>query len=542
MRRNTKQLILAVALGTPLLFGYASGPPAYVTGDPVSPDNGATCNQSGCHTGTGVNAGGGAVTIATTANGTYTPGQTYTVTVTVTDSKQRAWGFELTARALSNNNQAGSLTSADSSTFVQCADTSLPPCRAAFNTQFIQHSQPKTTAGSGTFTFAWTAPASGTGTVVMYAAGNAANGDGTNAGDHIYTTNIQLKQAAAVNQTTTTVTSSANPSPFGQNFTLTATVSPSSATGTVTFNDGSAALGKATIANGSATLTVSGTQCLNVGAHSITGVYSGDTADSASTSSALALTISPNGATGSPVITTGGVAPLYSSVSTIQSGSWISIYGCNLAATSSFWGNTPTFATSVGGSSVSIDGKPGFPWFVSPGQINVQVPNDATIGPVSVTVTTALGTSNAVTATLAAIAPALLLNGDYSHALGVVPSANNTGAQGGGAYDFLGPANGSLGYPTKPAAKGQTILLYGVGFGPTQTTASAGTASVTASFITSPITATVGGVSASVGAAIVAAGEYQINLTIPSNAVSGDQNVVITVGGVTAPTAVVSIQ
>ena len=93
-----------------------------------------------------------------------------------------------------------------------------------------------------------------------------------------------------VNQalTTTTLTSSLNPSTFGAAITFTATVLPATASGTITFNDGSATLGTVTLTGGSAFIVTSG---LSVGAHTITAVYSGDTNDSGSTSSAITQTV-----------------------------------------------------------------------------------------------------------------------------------------------------------------------------------------------------------------------------------------------------------
>jgi len=90
----------------------------------------------------------------------------------------------------------------------------------------------------------------------------------------------QLKQSSAV-----AVASSNSPSVFGQPVTLTATLSPASATGTVQFVDGVTNLGSpATVNNGAAAMIVSS---LSVGAHSITAVYSGDSNFSGSTSPAL---------------------------------------------------------------------------------------------------------------------------------------------------------------------------------------------------------------------------------------------------------------
>ena len=88
--------------------------------------------------------------------------------------------------------------------------------------------------------------------------------------------------------TTTTVTSSAISAAFGTSVTLTATVSPSGATGTMTFYDGSTSLGSGTLSSGAASLA---TTTLAVGTHIITAVYSGNTSYTASTSSAVSVTI-----------------------------------------------------------------------------------------------------------------------------------------------------------------------------------------------------------------------------------------------------------
>jgi hypothetical protein len=98
--------------------------------------------------------------------------------------------------------------------------------------------------------------------------------------------------------TTTTLSSSANPSVFGQAATFTATVRANppgvgAPTGTVTFRDGSTTLGTGTLNGaGQATFTSS---TLGVGAHSITAVYGGDTSFNTSTSAALAQTVSADG-------------------------------------------------------------------------------------------------------------------------------------------------------------------------------------------------------------------------------------------------------
>ena len=110
------------------------------------------------------------------------------------------------------------------------------------------------------------------------------NGDGSDA----TSTSAVLTQTVNVKTTTTTLSSSPNPNQVGQSTTLTATVMPSTATGTVTFMDGSTALGTGTLASGVASYAATFS---TTGSHSLTAVYSGDAIDAASTSSAVAETI-----------------------------------------------------------------------------------------------------------------------------------------------------------------------------------------------------------------------------------------------------------
>jgi hypothetical protein len=85
--------------------------------------------------------------------------------------------------------------------------------------------------------------------------------------------------ATPANSTTTVLSSSANPSNFGQNVTLTATVTTGantgSLTGTVTFMDGTKSLQSAATVNASGVWTYA-TTGLTVGLHSLTAFYNGD--------------------------------------------------------------------------------------------------------------------------------------------------------------------------------------------------------------------------------------------------------------------------
>ncbi len=103
-----------------------------------------------------------------------------------------------------------------------------------------------------------------------------------------------------------------------------------------------------------------------------------------------------------------------------------------------------------------------------PDQINAQAPDDTSTGTVTVTVTNATNGPASTTATLATVAPSFSVLGDAAnHAAAVILTPNGTGAYGGGSYDIDGPAGSSLGYPTRPVLAGESLVLYGVGFGPT---------------------------------------------------------------------------
>ena len=136
-------------------------------------------------------------------------------------------------------------------------------------------------------------PTTGSSVITLTASSSATPGNyspvitGTS-GTLTATSSLPLTITHVLSTTTSTLSSSANPSSFGQRVTFVAAISPSSATGTVQFLDGTTSLGTATISSGSASLA---TSTLAVGAHSITAVYSGDANYLTSTSAALAQAV-----------------------------------------------------------------------------------------------------------------------------------------------------------------------------------------------------------------------------------------------------------
>ena len=160
----------------------------------------------------------------------------------------------------------------------------------------------------------------------------------------------------------------------------------------------------------------------------------------------------------------------------------------------------------------------------------------------SVAVATPSGTATS-SVTLAPYGPSFSLLGDGKHVVGEIATPNGTGAYGGGTYDLVGPSN-TFSYSTRPVKAGETLTLFGVGFGPTTPPVPAGKAFSGAAPTNTPVTITIGGVNANVSfAGITEAGLYQFNLTVPPNTGSGDQSLLATVNGVQSPAGpVVTVQ
>jgi uncharacterized protein (TIGR03437 family) len=232
-----------------------------------------------------------------------------------------------------------------------------------------------------------------------------------------------------------------------------------------------------------------------------------------------------------PAITSGGIVAVDSTVTTIQPGEFVSIYGTNLGPTSpATW--TGVFVTSLGGTSVTIDGNPAYLTYAAPGQINLQAPNDSntTNRSVNVAVTTGGGTTTS-TVTLAQFAPSFLLF-DSKHVTGIIVRSDGSGSQGGGTYDLLGPTGNSLGFPTVAAKAGDTVQLYSVGLGPTNPPVPAGQPFSSSAQTTHQVNLLINNISVPPGfAGIDSSLLYQINLTIPTGLGTGDVPLVATVGG-----------
>jgi uncharacterized protein (TIGR03437 family) len=231
-----------------------------------------------------------------------------------------------------------------------------------------------------------------------------------------------------------------------------------------------------------------------------------------------------------PAINPGGIVP-----GTIQPGEWVSIYGTNLAGNATWTGNFPE---SLGGTSVTIDGSPAYLSFASYGQINLQAPSGTATGTVPLVITTSTGSVTSQV-TLSQFSPAFFLL-DATHVAGIILRSNGKGAYGGGTYDIIGPTGTSLGYPTVAAKAGDSVALFGNGFGPTNPPVTAGAPYSGAAPTTSLVTLRLNNVSVTPSfAGLSGAGLYQFNLTIPAGLGTGDVPLQAVVAGVQTPAGVV---
>src|SRR5262249_53885137 len=108
---------------------------------------------------------------------------------------------------------------------------------------------------------------------------------------------------------------------------------------------------------------------------------------------------------------TNAVVPVWRGTSNFGSNMYVTIYGSNLASVTQAWDNAFTGSnapTTLGGVSVTVNNIPAFIQYVSPGQININTPDDSTTGPVNIVVRNEIGFSNTGTANRVALSPTLL--------------------------------------------------------------------------------------------------------------------------------------
>jgi uncharacterized protein (TIGR03437 family) len=145
-------------------------------------------------------------------------------------------------------------------------------------------------------------------------------------------------------------------------------------------------------------------------------------------------------------------------------GSWVEIHGSYLAPDSRTWTgadfsgvNAPT---SLDGTSVTIGGQPAFISYISAGQVNAQVPTNIGSGAQQLIVTTTYGKTAAYTITVNGVLPRLLAPPSFS-----LNSIQYAVALFSDGTTYVLPSGAIPGVASRPATAGDTITLYGIGFG-----------------------------------------------------------------------------
>jgi uncharacterized protein (TIGR03437 family) len=256
--------------------------------------------------------------------------------------------------------------------------------------------------------------------------------------------------------------------------------------------------------------------------------------------------------TTTPEITSVNSASGFGGYSYFTSGSWLEIKGNNLAdpadprlsaatnpgqwTASDFIGvNAPTVLDGI---SVSINGKPAYVWYLSPGQLNVQAPQDTTTGNVAITVTNCKATSSAFTLARQALAPGLLAPANYS--------ANGTQYlvatfASDGAYVLNTGIGAAFGLKSRPAKPGDTIVAYGIGFGDVTPSMSPGTIVQQSNGVVNPVTFSFGSTKVTptyAGLAGGFVGLYEFFITVPAGLADGDYQIQVEQNGIRLPQTV----
>jgi uncharacterized protein (TIGR03437 family) len=232
-----------------------------------------------------------------------------------------------------------------------------------------------------------------------------------------------------------------------------------------------------------------------------------------------------------------GIVNAASYVPTVAAGSIASVFGSNLSSVQAFASTIP-LPTTLASTSFQIGGRAAPLFFVSPSQVNLQIPWElAGQSQASVLATVGGVVSSQQTVSLAPFAPGLFTLNGAGSSQGTIVIA--------GTPLFAAPQSvpGS-----RPAHPGEFILIYCTGLGAVSNqpaTGMAAQASPLSVTIATP-TVTIGGIVALVpfsGLAPGAVGLYQVNVQVPMGAPTGDAvPVILSIGGVTSNTVTIAVQ
>jgi uncharacterized protein (TIGR03437 family) len=228
-----------------------------------------------------------------------------------------------------------------------------------------------------------------------------------------------------------------------------------------------------------------------------------------------------------PTLNEGGIqsAGAFGGFNIAAPGSYLELFGSNLADSTVDWSESftnSTAPTSLGGVSVTVGGQRAFVSFVSPTQVNVQVPSTVAINQsLSVVLTSKGQTTSPVGFNIRRVyggmlAPAAFRVGGRQY---VYASKGNTGTI---------VSNGTIpGLAAAPARPGEVLVLFGSGFGDMSPFGIpiAGAIPSALGRLQFPVTVKIGGIDAEVlfgGVVPPFVGLYQFNIVVPPDAPSGD--------------------
>ena len=207
----------------------------------------------------------------------------------------------------------------------------------------------------------------------------------------------------------------------------------------------------------------------------------------------------------------------------------MSVFGSQLAPVSVSASSVP-LPTMLAGTTVTINGIPAPLYYVSPTQLNIQIPYEVSLGP-SLTVQNNGAGVNYILSVA-----------------GTAPAIFTTNAQGTGQGSILNNTTYQLVDASHPATPGSAyIQIYCIGLGPVSNQPPDGSASPSGPLAetTTPTQVTIGNVQADVifsGLAPGYVGLYQVNALVPAGVAAGSAvPVVISMGGASSNTVTIAV-
>jgi uncharacterized protein (TIGR03437 family) len=235
----------------------------------------------------------------------------------------------------------------------------------------------------------------------------------------------------------------------------------------------------------------------------------------------------------SPNIFDGGASNAAFKSTVIAPGSLISIYGSGFSndvilAPATGW------PTTLGGITVFINGFAAPIQFVSPGQINVQVPWELGQGNGSAPITVMVNGSSSAKGTRAS-SP---INNTFSNSTTAQVKLYAPGIHAVAQGDFT-PLS------SKPAKAGDVLVMFVNGLGPVDNQPASGAVTAAVANAKQKPTVTIGGIQADVqfaGLVPPFVGAYQMNVVVPPGVPSGSANLIVTSGGVSSQAFSIPVQ